>query len=317
MENQEGLRKTFEAFLSKYRESRIAIATHSRADADAISSAFAMSKILPNSVICTSEEMREGAKMLAERFSMEVSEPASLDKKEFDGMVAVDTGTYTLLPDARGWDILCIIDHHQAEGRDMKAEFEIIDDKSPSTAEMIAALYPETDREAAFALAVGIIADAARFKSARKESFSILAELMEKADAEYAELLEYAEPEPSGDAKMAMLKAMSRVKYVYSGGYIIATSEVGSNESSAASLLAEAADVAFVASWRDRERETRISARAGKHVRVPLNKVLSEVGNAFGGAGGGHPKAAGASSKEHTEETLEKCVEVFVRMAEQ
>jgi nanoRNase/pAp phosphatase (c-di-AMP/oligoRNAs hydrolase) len=259
--------------------------------------------------------MREGARMLAEKLKVETRPLVSLDKKDFDGMLAVDTSTYTLLPEARGWRILCIIDHHQAEGRDMKGEFEILDTSAPSAAEIIAHLVPEIDKESAFALCVGIIADAARFKSARKETFETLARLMEISGAEYSELLGYAEPEPKEEAKIAMLKAMTRVKYVYAAGYIIATSEVGSNESDAASLIAEAADVAFVASWRDREQETRVSARARGNVKVPLNKVLAEVGEAFGGAGGGHPKAAGASSKEHTEETLQRCVDVFIRMA--
>jgi nanoRNase/pAp phosphatase (c-di-AMP/oligoRNAs hydrolase) len=313
---REALRNVFEAFLSKHKDSRIAIATHSRADADSISSAFLLSKLLPNSVITVSEEMREGARMLAERFGMEVKELSSLDKKDFDGLMAVDTSTYTLLPEARGWRALCIIDHHQAEGRDMEAEFTIVDNKAPSTAEILHRIVDDIDKDSAFALCVAIIADGARFKSARMESFAALADLMRISEADYRELLKYAEPEPREEAKIAMLKAMRDVKYVYAAGYIIATTESSSNESDAASLIAEAADVAFVASWRDREQETRISARARSGVEVPLNKVLAEVGEATGGAGGGHPKAAGAASKEHTQETLQRCVDVFIRMAQ-
>jgi nanoRNase/pAp phosphatase (c-di-AMP/oligoRNAs hydrolase) len=313
---REELRSIFEAFLSKYKESRIAIATHSRADADSISCAFLLSKLLPNSVITVSEEMREGARMLAERFGMDVKELSGLDKKDFDGMVCVDTSTYTLLPDARGWRVLCIIDHHQAEGRDMQAEFTIVDNKAPSTAEILHSLIDDIDKDSAFALCVAIIADGARFKSARMESFAALSDLMKVAEADYRELLRYAEPEPKEEAKVSMLKAMKQVSYVYAAGYIIATTEASSNESDAASLIAEAADVAFVASWRDHEQETRISARARSGVEVPLNKVLAEVGEATGGAGGGHPKAAGCSSKEHTQETLQRCVDVFIRMAQ-
>ncbi|MBU0532518.1 DHH family phosphoesterase [Candidatus Micrarchaeota archaeon] len=310
------LHKIFEEFLAKYRNSKLAVATHSRADVDSISSAFAISKVFPNSIICTSEEMREGAKMLADKFGIKVRDLSKVDKKKFDGLIVVDTSTYTLLPEARGWKILGIIDHHRAEGRDMKAEFEMIDHESPSTAEIISNLLPKISKEEAFALSVGIIADAARFKSARKETFETLAKLMGIAEAKYAEMLVYAEPEPREEAKIAMLNAMSRVKFVYTAGYIIATTEVGSNESDAASLIAEAADVAFVASWRDKEQETRISARARPSMEVPLNKVMATVGKELGGAGGGHPKAAGLSAKAHTQETLEKCIEIFIRFAE-
>ncbi|MFH1520560.1 MAG: DHHA1 domain-containing protein [Candidatus Micrarchaeota archaeon] len=298
--------------LAKYK---IAIATHSRADVDAISSAYALSKIYPKSVICSSEELTEGARLLVERLGIQVEDIANLKKTDFDGLVVVDTSAYTLLPGAKGWKILLIIDHHQSEGRDMKGEFQIIDIESPSTAEIIANILPEIDEKVAFALSVGIIADAARFKSARAGTFEILAKLMKIANADYADLLSIAEPDQKNEAKIAILTAMKRVNFVYAAGYVIATSEVSSNESDAASLIAEAADVAFIAKWKAQEKETRISARARKSVKVPLNEVLSEVAEEVGGAGGGHKKAAGAALKCHTDEALKTCVEVFIRKA--
>lgn len=306
----------FQEFLSKYKEKRIAIVTHNKADADAICSAYALSKILPNSIICTHEEMRTGARMLADKFGIEVMELDSLDKKEYEGIVVLDTAAYTLAPEARDWKILCIIDHHQAHGKDMMGEFELIDSSSPSSAEIVAGLLPEIDRDSAFALAVGIIADGARFKSARKETFAVLSRLMGIADVPYIELLDYAEPEPPMEAKLAILNSMKKVEFVYSAGYVIATSEAGCNESDVASVMTEAADVAFIAKWKDRDKESRISARARKNVKVPLNEVMAEAGKALGGAGGGHPKAAGAALKAHTQEALKKCVEIFISRAE-
>jgi nanoRNase/pAp phosphatase (c-di-AMP/oligoRNAs hydrolase) len=310
------LLEEFKRFLAAYGNKKIAIATHNRADVDAISSAFAISRLIPGSVVCTSEEMTEGAKMLAGRLAIETADTASLEKDDFDGMMVVDTSAYTLVPQAKGWKLLCIIDHHRSEGRDMKAEFEVIEPESPSAAEIVANLLPDIAPDVAFALSVGIIADGARFKSARAETFGTLSMLMKKAGADYQELLSYAEPEPKAEAKIAVLTAMKRLDFVYSAGYVIATTEVGSNESDAASLIADAADVAFVAKWKEREKETRISARARKSVRVPLNQVMAEVGRSLGGAGGGHPKAAGAALKAHTDEALKRCVETFITFAE-
>lgn len=306
----------FQKFLDRYGDSKIAIATHSRADTDAIASAFALSRLLPNSVICTDEEMNEGARLLSERLGIKTIALSSANPKDFAGLAIVDTSAYTLIPHAKAWKVLLIIDHHQSEGRDIKGEFEIIDSASPSAAEIIANLGREVDKDVAFALCVGIIADAARFKSARAGTFETLGRLMKLCGADYAELLSIAEPEPKDEAKIAILTAFKRVEYVYAGGYLIATTEVGSNESDAASLLAEAADVAFVAKWKNQEKETRISARARKSVEIPLNKVMAEVGKELGGAGGGHAKASGAALKAHTDEALKTCVEVFVRMAE-
>jgi nanoRNase/pAp phosphatase (c-di-AMP/oligoRNAs hydrolase) len=301
--------------ISTLANHRIAIATHSRADVDALASAYALSKLWPTSIICTSEELNEGAQMLAEKLGIKVHDISILKKTDFDGLVLVDTSTYALLPEAKGWKILMIIDHHQSEGRDMRADVEIVDPESPSTAEIIAGLLPSVDKETAFALSAAIIADAARFKSARANTFETLAKLMRIAEADYDELLAIAEPEPKNETKIAILSAMKRVNFVYVGGYVVATSEVGGNESDAASLIAEAADVAFIAKWKDKEKETRISARARKSVKVPLNEVMNEVGELFGGAGGGHKKAAGAALKCHTDEALKACVEVFSKKA--
>ena len=305
----------FKEFLSRYQKSKIAIVTHNKADADAISSCYALSRAIPDSVICTAEEMRQGAKRLAEKLGIKVQDLDSLDKKDFAGIVVLDTAAYTLVPEAKGWKILLIIDHHQLQGKDMEGEFELIDNSSPSTAEIISNLI-DVDKDAAYALSIGIIADGARFKSARKETFAALGKLMEIADAPYGELLDYAEPEQTVEAKMAILSSMKKIEYVYAAGYVIATSEAGCNESDAASIITEAADVAFIAKWKDREKETRISARARKSVKVPLNEVMGEVGKMFDGAGGGHPKAAGAALKCHTPEALKKCVEIFISKAE-
>lgn len=309
--------EVFRSFLERHRGGRIAVAAHNRADVDALSSAYALSKAIPGSVICTSEEMSEGAKLLAGRLGISTVPTESLDKADFDGLIVTDTSAYTLLPLARGWKILGIVDHHRSDGKDMSGEeFEIIEPESPSAAEIVASIVPSIDKDAAFALCVGIIADGARFKSARANTFATLARLMDICGAEYSDLLFYAEPEPKQESKIAILSAMKRVEFVYAAGYIVATTEVGSNESEAASLISEAADVAFVAKWKDKEKETRISARARKSVKVPLNQVMGEVGRMLGGAGGGHPKAAGAALKAHTDEALKKCVETFIEVAE-
>ncbi len=305
------IRKRFLDFFDSHKKDNLVICTHGRADADAIASAYALGHIFTNSTIAVPDEMNESAAVLAERLDIRPSVITDLDPGNFDGLVIVDTCSSTLLADARRWNVLLIIDHHQEEGRDIESENLIVDSNSPSTAEIIAPLLGDIDEKVAFAISVAIISDGARFKSARADTFRVLSELMLIAGVPYQELLEVAEPEMSEETKLSVLRAFSRVKVVFISGYLIATSEVGSNESSAASLISEAADVAFVASWKDSEQETRISARARKHVAVPLNMVMSKVGSSLGGAGGGHAKAAGASVKARTEEALQRCIEVF------
>ena len=319
-ENNSENKTLFGKLLAKYGKDKVVIVTHNRADVDAISSSYSIHKAFPNSILCTREEMTQGAQMLSSKLGINPTPLNELEKnkKDFAGVIVVDTSAYTLVPDAKGWPVLGIIDHHRADGRDMKGEFEIIDQEAPSAAEIVANILDEKEitKEMAFGLSIGIIADGARFKSARAQTFETLAKLMKIAKTPYTELLNYAEPGPKEEAKIAILKTMQKLNYIYAGGYIIATSEGISNESDAASLITEAADVTFIAKWKDETQETRISARARANVAVPLNEVMSKVAKSVGVAGGGHPKAAGAALKCHTDEALKKCVEVFADLAQ-
>lgn len=312
-------RNNFLDFLSEYKDKKLVIASHTKMDVDGLASAYTLSLLLPNSVISYTDKLNYGAELLAKKLEIKTVSVDSVDKKY--PMLIVDTSSSALLPAAKKAKIVAIIDHHQQEGRDLKAPLMLIDTDAASTAEIIESLVPEdfwkteNGKKAAYALSVAIIADGARFKSARQNSFAALARLMNICKVDYTELLSFAEPEPREETKVAMLKAFQRVEYVYTAGYLIATSEVGSNESDAASLIAEAADVAFVASWKDKERETRVSARGKASVKVPLNEIMKAVAEELGGDGGGHKKAAGAFIKAHTKEALEKCVEIFIRKA--
>lgn len=301
----------FERFVSEHRQQKLVITTHRKADVDGLACAFALKHLFPNSAIAV-KDMDDSAKMLAEKLAIKAQDLLGLDKAQFEGLVVVDTASYTLLEEAKEWKILLVIDHHHSEGRDMNSVAMIVDEDSPSTAEMIAGILEEIPKDAAFALAAGIISDTARFKSGSADTFATLGRLMKIAEADYPELLSIAEPDLRSDVKTSVLKAFQRVSFSYVGGYVIATSEVGSNESDAAQKISEVADVAFVASWKDKEKETRISARASKSVTVPLNEVMKEVGVSLGGNGGGHPKAAGASVKVHTAEARKACVDAFM-----
>ena len=319
-QEQAEFKSLFERLIQSFAGQKVAIVTHNKADVDAYSSAFALHKFIPNSVMCSGEEMNEGAKKLSAKFNIIPIPLSSLlkTKETYAGVIVCDTSAHTLAPDVKsgGWKILGIIDHHRKDGKDMLGEIEIIDEQSPSAAEIIAGLLGHNiDSQSAFALSVGIIADGARFKSARKETFATLNRLMEICGTKYIELLEYAEPERTEESKTAILRAFKKIEYQYSEGYFIVKTETTSNEGDVAGLLSEVADVAFVARWKNEDKVTRVSARASKKVKIPLNEVMAEIGRKLGGAGGGHPKAAGVSVPTRTEETLQECVDLFIEKA--
>ena len=300
-------------FLKDNKNKRFAIAPHARADIDAISCAFALHSVFPNSIVAIPDELNESATALANELKIKYQIIKNLDKKKFDGMIVVDTSAYTLLKEAKDWNIKLIVDHHRAEGRDMQSEDAVIEEQSPSCAELVANILPEIkNKEIAIALACAIISDTARFKSGRKETFETLARLLSIANATYQDVLKFGEPELASDVKIAVLKAFQRANYQIIGSYIVATSEVSGNEGDASAALSEVADVAFVANFKEEENQCRISARARKHVNVALHEVMKAVAMQLGGNGGGHPKAAGvAVPKGRPKDVLKACVDVF------
>ena len=86
----------FQNFLKKYKNKKIAVVTHNKADVDAISSALGISSTLSDSVVCTDEDMKNGAEMLCERLGIEVRSLKELDKEDYEGIVVTDTGSYSL-----------------------------------------------------------------------------------------------------------------------------------------------------------------------------------------------------------------------------
>lgn len=310
----------FDRFVSEYKGKKLVIATHRKADIDGLVSAYTISRLFPGSVIAVPDKLDDSAEKLAGKMGIEVKVISGLDRNKFDGMVVVDTSAFTMIEDARKWKVVLIIDHHESEGTDMTADYVIIEPDVPSTAEMVLELvgYDKIDEELAFALSSAIVSDTARFKSSGADTFLRMGKLMKICSGvPYTEILEYGESDLGSTAKVAVLEALKKVEFVWHADYVIATTEAVSNESDTASLLAEIADAAFVASWKNREKETRISSRAGKRLPVGLNEVMKEVGEAFGRRGGGHKKAAGASADEHPEAVLKKCVDVLITKLEE
>jgi nanoRNase/pAp phosphatase (c-di-AMP/oligoRNAs hydrolase) len=309
------LREKFVSFLREHAESRLVITSHKNFDLDALCCCRALKSVFPNSTLAYPDKMDAPAKAFAEKRGMEFIELGKLNPADFEGMVVADCSTTILLPDAKKWDVKLVIDHHhpQGEGNGIKAGILLRDAEAPSTAEMLAELLPEISPEIAHVLAVAVISDTARFKSARAQTFSALSALMEKCKKGYPELLEAAEPELELDEKLFVLEMFKGMRIRAYGGYAIATVVVPAHESLVSSSLSEFADVVFAANWNADEKESRVSSRARKHVSVPLNLVMREAASELGGGGGGHPKAAGCSSAERPEKTLDKCVEVLIR----
>lgn len=300
----------FPSFVKKYAKAKVAIGLHRNADLDALCSGYALSLVFPDSTLVTPDDMALPAKDFAKELGIKVHEFRKLNRAQYEGLVVVDAGSYSMIKDAKEWKILALIDHHQKSppAERIGAEFELWDGSSPSTCQLVSSLIPNPGEKAAFALAVGIVSDTARFKNGNIQSFSELGRLLGICGKSYREVLAWAEPERTADEKVAMLSALSRARCLTYKDFVIATTTVSGNESDASSSLSEFADIAFAASWKGREKTTRVSARARKNVPIAMNEIMASMGKRFGASGGGHAKAAGANAQEKPEIVLEACV---------
>jgi len=310
------MKRKLPEILDELKEKRVVITAHRKADIDAVASIFAINDKLDEALIAVSEETDEGAENLLAHLGVPVTDLEALNPEQYDGLVLLDTSTSVLVPAAKNWKVVLVIDHHQPEGRDIEGEYNFIQPDVPSTSEIIAnELDFDVSPKVAFALCCGIVSDTARFKSSRKETFLTLGRLMEISGSTYEEILKYSEYTKKKDERIAILKGFQRTEYFEAGYYLLATSRVGSHGSDVAGYLAEVAHASFVGDYKERDDETRVSARASKEFPVPLNEVMSKVGKELGGEGGGHKKAAGCSVKgEKTEEVLSKCIEITKEM---
>ncbi|MEM4165903.1 MAG: DHH family phosphoesterase [Candidatus Bilamarchaeaceae archaeon] len=312
------MRKNLNEIIAYLRDKKILLTSHRKPDIDSVVSLFVLKELLPNAVIALTSEKDESAKNLIDYLGLEFEDLNKINLSDFDGLVVADTSSTTLVPIAKEAKIFLLIDHHQAEGRDIKADFEIIDSQATATSEIIAILLEDAgmldkiSKKAIFALCCGIVFDSARFKSARAQTFKILSKLMELAEESYEKIREYAEPPRKRDEQLAILRGFQRLEIYEIDGYVIATSNVGSNASDTASFLAEVAHVSFVAEFKEKENETRLSARAAHTFPVPLNEIAARAADKIGGKGGGHKKAAGLSVKnKKPSEVLKACLDVL------
>ncbi|MGV8177071.1 MAG: DHH family phosphoesterase [Candidatus Bilamarchaeaceae archaeon] len=302
----------FSEFLSFSKGKKFVICTHIKADTDAVASAYALHMALPDSTVAVPDELSETGKALCEHLGFFPKELPKLKPKDYDGVIVVDSSAKAMLAGIERWDVSAIFDHHQTDAKDISAPYEFVFPGTPSTSEIIGSLlFDRLTPESAFALAAGIIADTARFKGGTNGTLGTLHRLLQKSGKEYMDALKIGEPQKPADSRIAILKGLSGVRFMLIEDYMVAYSEAGTNESDTAQILSDIADIALVASWKNKDRQTRISARVNKFCDVEMNRVMNEAGKSLGGEGGGHFKAAGCSSMRHPEESLEVCLDVL------
>ena len=313
--------------LGFFEKKKTLLLCHAGADIDSIGAAAAVYFSFADKKgkqIGVPQHLNSEANAFAERLSVPfLLNPGLAD---FECVICFDFNTFDMagelseaLKNFKG--SLYIIDHHEKIDSSLisKSESSLLDQNAASTTEIVYEFLQKSkvpvSKNAASAIACGIIVDSAGFVAASSRTFEIMARAMEKSGKSFIQLVELFEIDSDLSEKIAKLKAARRAKIYNSHNHIIVTTEVGAFEPSAASVLVRlGADVAFAGATDDKGKML-ISARCRNSFRDKsgfniVTDVFSKLPGFFDGEGGGHPAAAAFNGKGDAIQALKKCVEL-------
>ena len=317
------------SLLRSHLGGKVSIICHHNADPDAIGAAYAIQRLImvldPEAV--TEILYPDSASQLSDRIIQHFAIETSTHPKIIgaDTIVVVDTGSLIqleslthLVHDAK---TRIFIDHH---GRDSEIErlatLYISDENAVATCEIVFDIWIEMGHElpkdVAESLLLGIVFDSKHFGIGTPRLFRTVARLMDMG-ATLNGTREMLQMTMDPSERIARLKSAQRATIYRVDSWLVATSNLGSFQASAArGIMNLGADVAIIAgndkdtlkaSFRSTEQ---FYAKTGIHLGDDVTKPLSEL---YGGEGGGHPTAAGVNGVGDSEEFLIRAAEYLAR----
>ena len=307
---------------------KILIVGHQNADPDAVCSAYLLSRALKhiNRRLGTTAVSPDGVSKVSARvlaqLSFEVADTANPD--DFDAIFTVDTNTLQQLgslqqPIEKFGKPLIVIDHHAIHPETRtRADVLIADDEATSACEVVleickAAKLRLTKKDALAAF-LGLAYETGHFAIATTRSLKLACRLLDLG-VDGTEALKIIRVPMDNSERIARLKCARRMNWESIGGWLVASTVVGSFHASVArSLIGLGAHFAIVGGEK-KDRLTLSFRSTGEffagtnfHLGRDLATILGETNN---GAGGGHSTAAGATVQGNLDEVIKKSVELF------
>ena len=293
---------------------RIAILCHANADPDSLCSGFALSYMLRGIgrglkvKLITPGGVSKVSQAVVRELPMRFSDTTT--GEAFDLIFTVDMNTTQQLGDAREMVEKCgapviVIDHHAPDPSTRRlATVLICDQHASSTTEVIHSISKrfkvKWSKSVAQILLTGMVYDSNHFALARPGTLRAAVDLLD-CGADPRKSVTILRLPIDESERMARIKAAQRAEVKKICGWIVATSNVGSNQGSAArALVMLGAHVAVVGG--ERKGEIQISLRStdefhkktGIHLGTDVARPLGEF---IGGMGGGHAVACGVAGR--------------------
>ncbi len=307
--------------LKRYRDKRVILTFHSIGDRDSVSSAIALSKFFKDAKVGMPDFITNNARHMLDK-AQDQKKIIRLSKPTADLIIACDTNSFDYfgklnreMASFKGQ--FMFIDHHAQHEISQRDVLMFNSEAYNSTAsivhEVLKRLGVRIDKETAILLLNGIVSDSAEFRNAMPLTFKQISELLEIAEMDFADVLEYFHENVSVKSRIELLDDLKVARSEAVGGYMLAYGQTTLHANVVADTMIKlGADAAVF--WEIGAEEVSISAR----LRPPLDRIRSihlglitqGVKDILGGNGGGHPCAAGAygPNRERSEEAVNKII---------
>jgi len=313
--------------LRNHLRGKVIILCHHNADPDAIGAAYAIQRLIQTLEPDSSTEILypDSASQLSDKIIANFKIVTSTTPKivKADAVIVVDTGSIAQLEKLasllQGGEVRIFIDHHSKDNEiENIASIYIGDEEAVATCEIIYDLWVslglEPPQEVAETLLLGIAFDSKHFQIGTPRTFKTVARLLELG-ASMRRIHDLLSTQMDQSEKIARLKATQRMTITKVEPWIIATSNLGSFQSSAArGILSLGADVAAIAGNDKNEFKASLRStedfhqKTGIHLADDISKPLAEK---YGGAGGGHKTASGVNGQGDSKEFLIEVVKLL------
>ena len=306
---------------------RILLLCHHNADPDAVCSAFGVQRLIESLDPTSKTEifLPGGASKLTRRImealEIQVLDEASID--DYDVLVILDTATPNQLEDwgKKVWESSAkkiFIDHHKTHPSMTEvADYTMIDESATSTCELVYTIYAglgiDPTPEVAHALLLGIAYDSKHFSIATPTTLKAASALLE-IHGPIADVLSMLRTERNRAERIARIKAAQRIQLHDVQGWSLTTSRLSSFQASAARALIGLGADASVVCGSDKgnlRASLRATDRFYQGTLIHLGEIAQVLGEEFGGAGSGHPTAAGVNCEGDPDLFLERTVQLF------
>lgn len=301
---------------------KVSILCHHNADPDAICAAYAIQRLTKNIDPSAVTEILypDSASQLSQKIIEKYSIDASRNPKIIfaDTVVVVDVGSLIqlegLLPLVKAGKNRIFIDHH---GRDSEiaalATTYIHDEGAIAACEIVSGIWDASGytmpEEIANALLAGIVFDSKHLSIATPHLLRVVAWLMDQGGS-LGGAWDMLQTSMDQSERIARLKSVQRMTLYRVDQWLVAASQLGSFQASAArGMTSLGADVSIIAGADKDVLKVSLRSTEEFHSKTRIHlgdDVAKPIAELYGGSGGGHATAAGVNGVGDPEEFLLK-----------